>query len=293
MKIHVTPSGALMALVMCMVHIQARSQDSLFYTNGSVIVGQVEEIGLDQIRYHTNSAGNQVLIVVDRRDLAGIKLKGGQAYTFGSTATEGPYSAAFLARKRSLSLDVLSPALDHVTVGYEQGIGHRVSLAVKAGYIGLWETDSYDDTFNSKGGLITAGVRFTLPYSTKRIPSARDMHPLAGWYLQPEVVFSAWTRTYYNHYYYDPYFGTYPATTTDDYTSAALMLTIGRQVLLGERFTFDIFGGFGYGAQWRDGKATNGGFDDPGRQNYAFSHAFIGNVSPLVVSGGLRFGYVF
>ena len=290
MEIHATLSGLFVATALGMMHTQARSQDSLFYTNGSVIVGQVEEIGLDQIRYHTNSAGNQVLIVVDKRDLSSIKLKGGQVYTFGSTSTEGPYSAEFLSRKHVLSLDVLSPALDHVTVGYEQVLGRRVSFVAKAGYIGLWETNSSDDVFNSTGGLITAGVKFMLPSSAKRIPSARDGHPLSGWYLRSELVFSAWTRTrYYYSYYYDPE----PLPTTNDLTSAALILSIGRQVLLGERFTFDISGGFGYGAQWRDGKATNNGFNDPGRQEYSFSHAFFGNASPLVVSGGLRFGYVF
>lgn len=294
MKIHAALSGPLMALLMCMMYTQTSAQDSLFYTNGSVIVGQVDEIGLDQIRYHTSSSGNQVLIVVDKRDLSSVKLKGGQSYTFGSSSTEGPYSAEFLSRKHELSLDVLSPALDHVTIGYEQALGHRVSFVAKAGYIGLWETNSYDDVFNSKGGLITAGVKFTLPYSAKRIPSARDAHPLSGWYLRPELVVSAWTRTRYN-YYYDPYYNPYSSTVRSsyDYTSAALILTIGRQVLLGERFTFDISGGFGYGAQWRDGKATNNGYNDPGRQEYSFSHAFIGGSSPLVVSGGVRFGYIF
>ena len=62
---------------------------------------------------------------------------------------------------------------------------------------------------------------------------------------------------------------------------------------MGERFTFDICGGFGYGAQWQEGEVTGTGYDSPGRQEYAFSHAFFGNASPLVVSGGLRFGYVF
>ena len=56
---------------------------------------------------------------------------------------------------------------------------------------------------------------------------------------------------------------------------------------------FDINGGLGYGTQWRDGKVTGTGYENPGRQEYSFSHAFFGNASPLVVSGGLGFGYVF
>ncbi len=294
MKTRVPLSIVLTALSMCIVHLQVWAQDSLFYTNGSVIVGQVEEIGLDQIRYRTNSAGNQVLIVVDKRDLASIKLKGGQAYTFGSATTDGPYGPKFLSRKHALSFDVISPALDHVTIGYEQVIGRRVSFVAKAGYIGLWDRNEYDDAFNSKGALVTAGVKLILPHSIKR-PSVGDAHPLAGCYLRPELIFSAWTKTRYQNYFYDPYYNPYPGTAkiTEDYTSAAVILTIGRQVMLSERFTFDINGGLGYGTQWRDGKVTGTGYDSPGRQEYAFTHAFFGNSSPLVVSGSLRFGYVF
>ncbi len=279
----------LLTAIPVMVAAMAYSQDSLFYTNGSVIVGQVEEIGLDQIRYRTNSAGNQVLIVVDKRDLASVKLQGGQTYTFGSAASADPRSEAFLTRKHVLSLDMLAPALDHLTIGYEQVIGHRVSFVAKAGYIGLWDTDHYDDTFNSKGGLITAGLKFTLPRSTKRTPSSLDSHPLAGWYLRPEVMFSAWTSTDYFFFYTDQS----QVMSRSDYTSAAVVLTIGRQLLLGGRFTFDICGGLGYGAQWRDGEATNDGYYGWGRQEYSFTHAFFGETTPLVVSGGLRFGYVF
>ncbi len=293
MKTRTFLDGPIIALVICLMALQARSQDSLFYTNGNVIVGQVEEIGLDQVRYRTSSAGTSVLIVVDKRDLASIKLQGGQTYKFGTAGMEGPVNADFLSRRNVLSLDVLSPALAHVTVGYEHVLGRRVSFVAKAGYIGLWETERYDDTFNSKGGLFSAGVKFTLPYSAKRIPSARDAHPLAGWYLRPELVVSAWTRTRYNYYYYDPYGGSLMTTTTNDYATAAIILSVGRQVILGERFTFDISGGFGYGTQWQDGEGTGTGYNSPGRQEYAFSHAFFGNASPLVVSGSLRFGYIF
>src|SRR6185436_16079434 len=86
------------------------AQDSLFYRSGNVVIGQVEEIGLDQIRYRTNSAGSSVLIVVDKHDLVRIKLQGGQDYTFGPAIMDGPYSAAFLKREHALSLDVLAPA---------------------------------------------------------------------------------------------------------------------------------------------------------------------------------------
>lgn len=278
----------------------AFAQDSLFYTNGNVIVGQVAEIGLDVVKYRTNSNGNQVLIEVDKHDLARVKLKDGQNYTFTSVSTEVPYSTAFLGRKHALSLDVIAPALNHVTIGYEQVLGPRVSLMVRAGYIGLWNANMHDagDAYNSKGGLLTAGVRFNLPRSVKRLTPSRNDHPLAGWYLRPELMFSAWTTTRYSYGYYnpyDPYFNYSQSQTSDKYTSAAMVLSIGREWFLGEHITFDISGGLGYGGEWRNGKWSDN-YDyqySTYRQEYAFTHAFLGYTSPLVVTGGLRFGYAF
>ena len=278
----------------------AFAQDSLFYTNGNVIVGQVTEIGLDAVKYRTNSDGHPIVIEVDKQDLAKVKLKGGQAYDFNSTSTEVPYGPAFLGRKHALSLDVIAPSLNHLTIGYEQLLAPHMSLSVRAGWIGLWNEgiQNNDAVYDSKGGLIAAGVKFILPRSAKRMMPSRDAHPLAGWYLRPELMFSAWKRTYYTYGYlagYDPNFNTAPTETTDHFTSAALVLSIGRQLFLGEHITFDISGGLGYGGEWRNGeKADNNKYQVYAyRQQYAFSHTFLGDTSPLVISGGLRFGYVF
>ena len=271
----------------------AFAQDSLFYTNGNVIVGQVEEIGLNAIKYRTNSDGRQVLIEVDKQDLSSVKLKSGQAYVFNSIHTEVPSSAAFLDRKNALSLDVIAPALNHLSIGYERVLAPRINLAVKVGYIGLWKMDQVDsDVYNSKGGLFTAGVKFILPRSAKRNAAPRDVHPLAGWYLRPELMFSAWKKTSdFFEYPYDPFYYRPPTARTYNYTSVAVLLSIGRQLFLGEHITFDISGGLGYGAEWLDGKASNTNDSYGNNQGYAFSHAFI--ASPLVVTGGLRFGYAF
>ncbi len=282
----------------------AFAQDSLFYTNGNVIVGQVTEIGLDVVKYRTHSDGQPVVIEVSKQDLSKIKLKDGQAYMFTSPSSESPSSAAFLGRKHALFLDVIAPALNHVTIGYEQVLGNHINLVLKAGYIGLWSggIDNNNDLYNSKGGLFTAGLKFKLPRSPKRLVSSRDAHPLAGWYLSPELTFSAWSTTYYTYGGYNPYppFNNFPdIKNTDKYTSAALVLNIGREFFLGEHITFDISGGLGYGGEWRNGEWAdsntygNNYYYHGHRQQYAFTHTFFGDTTPLVVTGGLRFGYVF
>jgi hypothetical protein len=101
---------------------------------------------------------------------------------------------------------------------------------------------------------------------------------------------------------YNPYppYNNYPSIgNTDKYTSAALVLNIGREFFLGGHITFDISGGLGHGGEWRNGEwADSYNYNSHNgyhayRQDYAFTHAFLGDTSPLVISGGLRFGYVF
>ncbi len=294
MTARIAPFGALLAITLCVAPRTAHAQDTLRYMNGHVIVGQVEEIGLEQIRYRTISSGNAVIVVVDKWDLASVTLKDGQVFRFTEPDKDGRFSPTFLGRKHAIHLDLVAPALDHLSVGYEQVLRPRVNLTARAGYIGLWDRNEFNDPFNSKGGLVAVGVKFILPHAIRRKPFFSDMHPLSGWYLRPEVVFSAWERTTWSYVSYDPYWQNYEAVKrTSAYSSAGLILTIGRQVFLGERFTFDINGGLGYGIQWRDGEVAGSDRNDPSRQEYAFSHAFLGGATPLVVSGGLRFGYVF
>ncbi len=127
----------------------------------------------------------------------------------------------------------IAPALNHLTLGYEQLLGPRMSLAVKLGYIGIGHYTENYNTIHTAGALGKVGIRFILPVSRRRIPSSREGHPLAGWYLKPELIISAWSseQQYYYHNNY-PY-----SSSTNDFVSTALNMTVGRQVLLGERFT--------------------------------------------------------
>ena len=267
----------------------AFAQDTLFYYNGKYVVGQVEEIGGEQIRYRTPSGNGSVLVVAEKREIIRVKLQGGQEFNMALANEEKAPSPEFLKRKQALSLDVIAPALNHATIGYERVVGERMNLVIKAGYIGLglWENQNY---YNTKyaGGLVKVGLKFILPRSPKRTPTLRDAHPLAGWYLRPEIMVSMWSQ----RDYYSPY-GITSEAYNDDYSSAAFNLVIGRQIMLGERCTFDIFGGVGYGAEWQGRAFNNPNSYYYNKESYAFSHVFLGNRSPLALSGGLMFGYAF
>ncbi|MBL7940070.1 MAG: DUF3575 domain-containing protein [Flavobacteriales bacterium] len=280
-------SGPLLTLILLLCSSSPLwAQDSLFYANGNTVVGRVEEVGLDIVRYRTTSGTSSVLIVAEKRDLLRVKLEGGQEFVFAEASNDVPATEAFMARTQQVVLDVLAPALNHITVGYERALGRRLSIEAKLGYIGLWVRDN-DGQLEQQGWMMKVGPKFIMPSGTRRYSIARDKHPLTGWYLLPELMYSHWTdtRTYY----------LYNEATTryrTNYSSAALNLVIGRQILLGERFTFDIHGGLGYGMQWRNGE-PNGGNYGYGREEYSYTHLFFGGQSPLTCSGGLTFGYVF
>ncbi len=267
----------------------ASAQDTLVYMDGRRIIGQVEEVGVDVVRYHTSSAGSNVIVVSERRELARVVLRDGQRFNFGVPVMDAMASEEFLARKQAVSVDFIAPSLSHVTVGYERSIGRQMSLAGKVGYIGLGDFSRVNNRESASGGLVNVGVKFILPPNRRRVASARDAHPLAGWYLKPELMFSSWRseqRYYYNYELYEYKF-------RHHYSSLALNAVVGRQVVIGQRLTFDIFGGLGYGLQWIDGAVESFNNYRSDRQEYAYSHAFLGNNTPLTVNGGMMFGFAF
>ncbi|MBK8498803.1 MAG: hypothetical protein IPL52_08300 [Flavobacteriales bacterium] len=267
------------------------AQDSLFYANGMVVIGEVEELGVEMVRYRTVSGERSVVVVAEKRFLKKVKLAGGQEFVLNPSADPIIATPAFLASDHALSLDFIAPATNHLTIGYEQSMGTRVALTARLGYIGLYRTKEYSYYYSEgpklRGGMLKLGIKFILPPSPRRLPTARDQHPLAGWYLRPELLLSAWQdeRSYHGYPIYGP--------IRTDYASAALNMVVGRQVILGSQFTFDLYGGIGYGLQWRNGDLGPGSGSNSYRAEYSYSHIFVGSRTPLAISGGMTFGFLF
>jgi len=280
----------LMAITL-IIGISSSAQDTLYYTNGNRIAGQVEEIGADQVRYRTSSGSNSIVVVAGKGELEKIRLQNGQEFVYKVPMSELPTPKEFNGRKNVLSFDMISPALSHVVMGYERVAGRHSSIQVKLGFIGLYNSDNTSSLWNSTGGMGKVGIKFFLPPSQSRIHQPKEYHPLVGWYLKPELSISAWSRTYDNYTYYGPYYPNHGIRVTEDQMSVALHVMVGRQVLLGNRVTFDIFGGAGYGVRWTNGQLSNGDRNDNGL--YSFSHTFLDRTAPLSLSAGMMFGLLF
>ena len=71
---------------------------------------------------------------------------------------------------------------------------------------------------------------------------------MAGFYLQPEIVFAIFNSKP------DPSTSgiSYPNFSKTSVNSGAFLITIGRQMIFGDRVTFDIGGSIGYGfTNWK------------------------------------------
>lgn len=213
----------------------------------------------------------------------------------GNYAAASPDSAAFAGPKNAITFDVIAPALNHITIGYERILQPRMSMVVKAGYIGLWNGNNLSGAvFHARGALFTAGLKLRLSHAAARTPSPAGAHPFAGWYLRPELLFSSWKRIGYSKLVSNrPYVLFTAPGTPYNYTSAAFVLNAGHGCSLGEHVTFDISGGIGYGAQWYHGEQTVGGSIMGAYEEYFYSHSFLGGEVPLVLCGGARLGYTF
>jgi Protein of unknown function (DUF3575) len=289
MQKHTLQAFSLLFIALFGMRATAIAQDTLFYVNGTRIVGAVEEIGLDQVRYHTTSAGNPVAIVVPKSELARVKLAGGQEIVL-APVNAGNAAPEVMARKHAVKVDFIAPALNHFVIGYEHVLGARTNLEFKVGLIGL---GAYGDYRDQHGFMAKAGVKFILRTRRNRSGSVVDEGPLAGFYLRPELMLSSWQRN--DLYYIMPFYSSYAERRSVRYTSAALNVVVGRQFLLGKRITFDMYTGLGYGAQWVDPEQgdANSYYSNGYREGYAFSHAYFGSRGPLTCSAGLLFGYAF
>lgn len=284
------PHRYILLVIAFMIATFASAQDTLMYTNGERIIGQVEEIQRDQVRYRTESNGNTVVVVADKADLQWVHLAGGQRFNYSRTAWDDARTAAFLKRRHVIGLDLFAPALDHVTIAFEHTIKPRISIVVKAGKIGLWRPDPYGHGLLNNGYLLKAGPRLMLTRNLRNDAGLHARHPLSGWYLRPEVMYSYWSRARYG-YTIGPWPDPVPHRTFQ--SSAAVNLVFGGQVFLDQRLCMDFHAGLGYGVSWRNGVVMEPDRYGQGNEPYSFSHTFFAGGSPFCVSGGVVLGYAF
>jgi hypothetical protein len=160
-------------------------------------------------------------------------------------------------------------------------------MEYKAGFIGAGiRTDRPD----AAGMFVKAGPKFWSGQDYY-YRGMRMSHPLRGRYLKPEVVFSQFWQEQNDA----GGFMSQPQTRKINYTNIGVMICFGKQWLLADVMTLDIYFGLGYGYQSSDAPENTNGYQDVSWEwePNAYSHIYAGRSFPMIFSSGLTLGVLF
>jgi hypothetical protein len=183
-------------------------------------------------------------------------------------------------RKRALKLELFSPIMGHLTLGYEKSIRPGRTYEFELGLIGLGRRTPD----NQPNGLfIKGGYKFLYSgdYIGKNMPYS---HVLNGPYIKPEIILGSYNKIAEFNYGQNKYNVTY----------AAILLNFGKQVVLDNALCLDIYLGIGYGTASVSKRSTT--FSRVNYDNYRpamASHGVLASHRGIIaISGGFKVGFL-
>lgn len=190
-----------------------------------------------------------------------------------------------------------SPLLGHSMFSYEREIKPNRSREFSLSIIGagqnmnkIYSSQTGDYIYGERqlGASLGYGYRFYMPRKSaykynKQVPS------LTGFYFKPTV--------YGNIFVDDPTLYNDVVLNQDVVLSAALLMEVGWQAIVGKVFSVDFYGGFGYGVvnidfnSFENQNRINPAFgSNKNSNNYTFNR--FGRTVGLALSGGFKIGLV-
>lgn len=253
----------------------AGQTDTLVLHNGQKLLVQVDEIGLEEIKYHR--PGQNVVMVVDKEQVTRVALHDGNTIALQHDPMSVTFDAKAMAKKQVVKMEVLSLALDHLTLSYERVIKPWMNVEGRMSVIGVGNARLGD---RGHGVMFAAGMKFiSRPDQFQR--GMRLGHPLAGRYVKPEILIN----TFNADYTYDGWSNSGAGSTR--YTNVAINVILGKQRFLGDGITFDTWVGIGYGFQTT---GQGSGFAD---RTWCYNHVLLGSTLPIALSAGMSLGVAF
>lgn len=207
----------------------------------------VAEVKVDEIKYKLWSL-NQTdpVIVTEKEKISKIIFESEKVLNFcmGDVDSPGNYAGQ---RKHLLKVDIFSPTLGVSSFAYEKSIRPGRSYEIGLGIVGLGVNPclfcktSFDP--NLFGFFLRVGYKFihyplNFTKTSQLYTKGKLPHLLSGTYLRPEVVLA--------NYRYNDIADRYSSATFRN-TGVAIMLNMGTQFIIRNRFAIDFFGGLGVG----------------------------------------------
>lgn len=262
---------SLLILSILFISLSIQAQDKIYKKNKEVIDCKIAKVGTKQIEYTQPNYNAGVVFTIDKSRVAKIVFESGSTIDLVQEyRTPEDYNSQ---KKNIIKFDFFSPLSGNLTLGYEHSLGLQKSLEMSVGIIGIG-SNIYRES--------PRGVFFRLGYKLIRSPEVYFVanhysHILKGFYVRPDIMLSYFSSMEDRNVPSPVPGGDLLQHIRTDNLSGALLINIGKQWIMEDKYSMSWFMGFGYGF------AT-----DPG---YFYSHLIPwGNDFPIAFSAGLSFG---
>lgn len=178
--------------------------------------------------------------------------------------------------KNAIFTRPFAPLRGYISLGYQHAFTPTRSVIGEVGIIGPGIGNFMDH--DAKGAFVKLGLR--LRRAPEIVTHGMEWgHNVGGFYFQPEIAYSSFQRTFIS---------TEDAQQlTGRFKSGAFMIGAGRQMVIGDIFTFDLGASLGYAFTQKPKGAGFENFDIP-RQYY--SHSAGGDNFPVAWKLNLTMG---
>lgn len=260
----------LFFLALILSNLNLTAQDTLIIAPNQVILADILEIGIDEIKYKPYGDPESPVFVVDKAKVVKVITQEGKEYTFMDGFNDPELYAK--QKKNALKFGLFSPLSTNLQFSYERSLKPGRSIEFTLGIIGIG-ADPNDN--NPAGAYFKVGYKFisTPDYYLKGM---RYSHVLKGWYAKPEFIVSIFARDHSYYSYYNE------SKTRETITAAALVVNIGKQWVFSDAFLIDLFIGGGFGVSDDGEEFTN---------LYGFLGGY--NSVPFALTGGFKIGFLF
>ena len=267
----------LFSLLFLALAFTAAAQDRVYRKDGKVLRGKVLEVGSSEIKFQYEN--ETIFYYIDVALVEKIVFESGRKETFYDDGLEPGYYAK--QRRNALKFAFFSLSRDHLTLSYERAVKPGFSFEVDMNVIGVGFSNTGE---NAAGFGLAGGAKF---FTSKR---RNSYHMLKGFYLSPKVYVNYYSRDYMT---YNPNV-MQETKERKESTTGALMLNLGYQFVLNNRFLLDFYAGFGYGFTSFNPYDVNGEsyyyYDYYTNYNFQYGYSLILDGPPFAGTAGFRVG---
>lgn len=277
------------------------AQDMIYKKNREILKAKILEIGTDEIKFKDFDNPEGPTFSIEKEKVTKVQLQNGDVLQMKTTnaLTDPDYYTD--QHKNNIKFSFTGLLFKHLDFYYERSLSPTTSFEGGIGLIGIGFDPDDNNYYGEEAKRNPAGVAVHVGYKLKRSPDfylekMRYAHLLAGGYIKPEIIFTAYSEDY-NVEAYDHTTGQYSVTSDRrSAVSGAFMLNLGKQWIFNDQFSLDTYVGIGYGFTNSDNHPDNinyNSWDYPLTEGVVQYGYLITPAIPLAFTGGISLGYVF